>query len=273
MAGDGERRMLFDTRGRRRNVIRVVYGVLALLMGASLFLTVGPFNLGELAGGGGSSNAEDVFEEQAERIEGRLAKDPTNEALLLALTRTRISAGNAQTEIDPQTGAPGAPPPEASIDFNQALLAWKRYLKEAGDEPNPAAAQLVAQTFFSLAEKGSFTLGAIESNTRTAAEAQRIAAAERPNVGSLSSLAIYEFFNGNFAAGDKAMKRAAALAPTKAEAQNIEKQLVAFRKRGQQYVKSLEQFAKAEQKSGQEQLQNPFGPLGSGGAGLPPAGE
>ncbi len=44
---DGERRMLFDIRGRRKHVVRVVYAILALLMGASLFLVVGPFNIGQ----------------------------------------------------------------------------------------------------------------------------------------------------------------------------------------------------------------------------------
>ena len=43
---DGERRMLFDIRGRRKNVVKVVYGILAVMMGASLFLVVGPVNLG-----------------------------------------------------------------------------------------------------------------------------------------------------------------------------------------------------------------------------------
>ncbi len=76
---DGERRMLFDTRGKRKHVIRVVYAILALLMGASLFLVVGPFNLAELTGGSDGGSANEVFEEQAERIEGRLAKDPQDE--------------------------------------------------------------------------------------------------------------------------------------------------------------------------------------------------
>lgn len=261
--------MLFDTRGRRKHVIRVVYAVLALLMGASLFLVVGPFNLGELAGGGGSGGANEVFEEQAERVEGRLAKDPTNEALLLALTRAWISSGNAQVEIDPETGTPGTPPPEARDDFEQAQQAWNRYLKQAGDDPNPSAAQLVASTFFSLAERGSATLADVEENLATAAKAQRIAAERRPNVGSLSNLAIYEFFNGNFAAGDRAAKQAAARAPAKAEAQEVEKQMAGYRKRAKRYVKQAERFAKSQQKTGREQLQNPFGGFGSG---APPGG-
>jgi hypothetical protein len=267
----GGRRMVFDTRGRRKHVVRVVYAVLALLMGGSLFLTVGPFNIGELFGNGGtSSDASEVFHEQSERIEGRLAKEPNDEGALLSLTRARIQAGNAQTEIDPQTGAPGIPPPEAVKDFDAALESWSRYLKQAGDDPNPVAAQLVAQTFFTLAERGSSTLSEIEENLETAVKAQRIAAEARPNIGSLSSLAIYEYFNGNMAAGDKAAKQAAARAVSKPEAKNAEKQLDEYRKRAKQYVAQIERVSKAERKSGGEQLQNP---LGGFGAGVSPGGE
>ena len=269
MADNGERRMLFDTRGRRKNVIRVVYGVLALLMGGSLFLTVGPFNIAEMFGNGGSGDATEIFHEQSERIEGRLAKDPTDEALLLSLTRVRIQAGNAQTEIDPQTGAPGVPPPDALKDFDAAMEAWNRYLKQAGDDPNPAAAQLVAQTSFTLAERGS-TFSEVEENLATAVKAQRIAAEQRPNAGSLSTLAIYEFFSGNFAAGDRATKQAVARTVSKAEAKNAEKQLAEYRKNAKQYVKQGEQIAKSQQNTGAEQLQTPF--EGFGGAAPLPGG-
>ena len=70
MAEGGERRMLFDIRGRRKHVVRVVYAILALLMGASLFLVVGPFNIGNLINSGSSANSTaKVLDEQAERIE------------------------------------------------------------------------------------------------------------------------------------------------------------------------------------------------------------
>ena len=70
---DGERRMVFDIRGRRKHVVRVVYAILALLMGASLFLVVGPFNIGNLVGNGSSTNASQILNEQAERIEAQAA--------------------------------------------------------------------------------------------------------------------------------------------------------------------------------------------------------
>jgi hypothetical protein len=74
---DGERRMLFDIRGRRKHVIRVVYAILALLMGTSLFLVVGPVNIGQLLGNSTTtSNSTGIFDEEAERIEERLRGRP-----------------------------------------------------------------------------------------------------------------------------------------------------------------------------------------------------
>lgn len=266
MASNGERRMLFDTRGKRKHVIRVVYAVLALLMGASLFLVVGPFNLGELAGTSSGGSASEVFEEQAERIEGRLAKNPQDGQLLLALTRAHINAGNSAIEPAPE-GEVATVSIEARKEFAAASEAWNRYLKLAGDEPSATAAQLVAGTFFRLAEAGSTTFGEIQENVAQAARAQRIAAEQEPSLGSLSTLAIYEYFHGEFAAGDKAKNEAIAEAPAKGEAKGIEKQLAQYRKQAKQFQTSVKQAAKQEQKAGQEGLQNPFS-LG----GAPPGG-
>lgn len=254
MAENGERRMLFDTRGKRKNVIRVVYAALALLMGASLFVAVGPFNLAEIIGTSNEINAAKAADEQVERIEGRLAKSPGDEQLLLSLTRAQIGAGNAS--IDTQSGAM---PIEAQNDLKAALDTWDLYLAQAGGEPNSTAAQLVAGTAFALAERGSNTVSEVQSHVARAAAAQRIAAEQRPSVGSLSTLAIYEFFDGNVAAGDKAGKQATALVPSQAEKKSIEKQLAQFRKRGASFNKQVDQVAKQQAQSGQEALQNPFG--------------
>lgn len=256
--------MLFDTRGRRKNVIRVVYAVLALLMGASLFLVVGPFNLAEVVGTGGSGDAEEVFDEQAERIEGRLARNPTDEGMLLALTRARINAGNSQIEVG---GAPQPIPTGAREDYELAREAWERYLEQAGDEANPAAAQLVATTFFGVAERGATSFADIEESIDTAVEAQRIAATRRPNVNSLTTLAIYEYFDGDFAAGDRAKEKAKKRAISKEQEKAVESQLAEFRKNAKQFDKQRQQLAKQEQRSGGEQLENPFGSFGAGTPG------
>jgi hypothetical protein len=261
MASSGERRMVFDTRGRRKHVIRVVYAILAILMGASLFLVVGPVNIGALLGNqSSSSSAAKVLDEQAERIERQLAKDPTDEALLLSLTRARIGAGNAGVEVNSTTEVPTVSA-EAKADFEAALQAWNRYLKQAGDEPSPPAAQLVAGSFFRLAES-SASVREAEADVAIATSAQRIAAEQRPSLGSLSTLGIYQYFNGEFAAGDKTTKQAAAKAPSKAEGKNVEKQLAQYRKSGAEFEKKKKQLAKVEKEIGKERLSNPFGGLG-----------
>jgi len=261
--------MLFDTRGRRKHVIRVVYAILAILMGTSLFLVVGPVNIGSLLGNqSASSSAAQVFDEQAERIERRLAKDPTDEALLLALTRARINGGNAQIEVNEGTETQTVPA-AARADFEAGLQVWNRYLKRAGDEPNPTVAQLVGTSFIRLAES-STSLREAEADVATATAAQKIAAEQRPSLGSLSTLAIYEYFNGEFAAGDETAKRAAAKSPSKAEAKTVENQLAEYRKRGKQLAKQEKQLAKVEKETSKERLTNPFGGFG-GSAGA--AGE
>jgi hypothetical protein len=267
-ARGGERRLVFDVRGRRKHVVRVVYAILALLMMSSLFFVVGPFNLGSLLGRGGTTSAAKVLDEQAERIERRLASDPKNAALLLSLARTRISAGNARVERDPTTGAPKTTP-EAAAEYERGTRAWSRYLAQAGSKPSPTAALLVAGTYFSLAQAGS-TGAQIDSNVKRAAATQRIAAEATPNVGSLSTLAIYEYFSGDFAAGDRAAKQAERKAPSKTEAKSIERQLGEYRKRGKEYAKQKAQIAKLEKKKGKEALQNPLGGLGGASTGLGP---
>ncbi|HEY8810305.1 MAG TPA: hypothetical protein VIM28_09815 [Solirubrobacterales bacterium] len=263
MASSGERRLVFDTRGKRKHVVRVVYAILALLMGGSLFLVVGPVNIGELFGNSSSStSASKLFEEQAERIEGRLAKNPNDAQLLLALTRAQISAGNANIEPVAETETPTVPL-EARKDFEAASQTWHRYLKQAGDEPSATAAQLVAGSFFGLAEAAPGIPSELQSHIALAAEAQKIAAEQQPNVGSLSRLAIYEYFNGEFAAGDRAMKQATATVP-KAEAKNVEKQLAEYRKRAVAFQKGVKKAAKQEQQTGKEALQSPLGGVGGG---------
>jgi hypothetical protein len=252
--------MVFDTRGRRKHVVRVVYAILALLMGASLFLVVGPFSIGNLIGNSGTSNAVTVLNEQAERTEQKLRTEPDNEDLLLSLARTRAAAANAATEVSTETGLT-AFTPEGIQELSLATEAWSRYLKQT-DAPNSSGALLMARTYFSLAEAGAGgSIEATEGYVRKAADTQRIVAEDRPSVGTLSSLAIYEYYANDFAAGDKAAKQAAAKAP-KAEAKEVKKQMAEYRARGKAFEKQKTEFAKLEKSQRKEALENPFGGLG-----------
>lgn len=260
---EGERRLVFDTGGKRKHVVRVVYAILALLMGASLFLVVGPFSLGNIFGGAGTTDPAKVLNEQAERVERKLRTEPDNADLLLSLMRARVGVGNAETEVSSETGVTFFTP-EGRQQLALGAEAWNKYLKQT-DEPNPSGALLMARTYFGLAES-SPSLEETETNVNKAAATQRIAAEARPSVGSLTTLAIYEYYANDFAAGDKAAKQAAAKVP-KSEAKEIKKQMAEYRARAKAFEKQKVEFAKLEKSQSKEALKNPLGGLGAAGLG------
>jgi hypothetical protein len=255
---DGERRMVFDIRGRRRHVVKVVYAILAILMGASLFLVVGPVNVGEILGGGAASNSAEQFEDRAAAIESELKKTPADADLLLALVRQRIYAGNALAAINPETGE-AQQTAESRQQLEQASSTWSEYLK-ATEEPTPSGAQIVAPALFSLAQTSS-TGGELEANTQAAAAAQQIVAAARPSLGSLSTLAIYRYFGFEYPAAAKAGKEAKKLASSKFERENLENQLEEVEKKARSLQKRLAAYNKATEGQGKESLQSPLGGL------------
>jgi tetratricopeptide (TPR) repeat protein len=258
---DGERRMLFDIRGRRKNVVKVVYGILAVMMGASLFLVVGPVNIGELLNTADEvDRSAEVFDEQIERTEQRLRQDPNNEDILVSLTRARINAGRAKSELDPTTQETTVTV-QARADYEKAAEAWARYLKVAQAEPNPALASLVAGSAFLLAQNSKTYAEAIEY-IGDAADAQRFAAQARPSVGAWTTLAAYAYLAGDKATGAMAGQKAQALAKSKSEKKSIDKQLVAFEKQAKEIQQAKKQAEKAEKGKGKETLENPLGGLG-----------
>jgi hypothetical protein len=257
--------MLFDIRGRRKHVVRVVYAILALLMGASLFLVVGPFSIGSLVGNGSTTSAAKVLQEQAEKTEQKLRREPENEVLLASLTRQRLTAAKSLTEANPETGET-IYTVEGRQELQRGVEAWSAYLKQS-DEPKATVATLVSQGYFGLAQTSSSFEEAIE-NVNGAARTQRIAAEAQPTINSLTTLAIYEYYAGDFAAGDKAVKEAEAKAPTKAEAKEIGKQMAQFRKQGKALEAQKKAVAKEEKKQGKERLENPLGGLAGSTGGI-----
>lgn len=165
-----------DAKGQlKRGTYKVLYGVVALLLGLSLFILAGP--IGRIFYSPPSSpGPAQHFEGQAVRIEHKLWKEPDNPDLLLALTRQRINAGNTLSQINPETGTP-EPTIEGRQQYEQAANAWSEYLK-ATDEPSPSAARLTAPMLFSLAET-STTVGEAKANMAAATAAKRIVAKAR----------------------------------------------------------------------------------------------
>lgn len=256
--------MVFDVRGKRRGVVKVVYAILALLMGLSLFLLGAGGSLSSIFGGGSSTSASKVFEEQAQRIERKLVKNPEDQDLLLNLTRTRVNAGNAAVELGPN-GEQGQTL-ESQEQFNKASAAWSEYL-EVADEPNSGIAQLMSNTLFTLANISRTTAEA-EANITAAAEAQAIVVEKRPSVGSLSTQSFYLLYTFDYAGAEKAKKEALALINSKPEKESLENQYKEIEKRAHEFQKQVNEVTKAEKqgaKANPESLENP---LGLGGATL-----
>lgn len=259
MASDGERRMVFDIRGKRRHVVKVVYAILALLMGASLFLVVGPVNIGSLLGTSESNNAASQLEDQAAAIERKLRKDPQDPQLLLSLARARISVGNSLAVANPETGEIGYTP-ESRQQLEKASEAWSRYLKST-DEPDAGGAQLVAQALFGLAQT-SRTGAEAEANLHAAAQAQQIVAEARPSLGSLSTLAIYRYYSFDYKGAAKVRREAVPYANTKFERENLGNELDQISKRGHEFQAQLikvEKEAKKARAQGKSALAKPLG--------------
>ncbi|MEX2106965.1 MAG: hypothetical protein WD810_08720 [Solirubrobacterales bacterium] len=262
-SGDKEHKMLFDIRGKRRNVVKVVYAILALLMGLSLLILAGP-GIGNLFNGGGEgSEAASQLEDQAARIERKLVKDPENPDLLLSLTRTQVATANALSETNPTTGE-ALLTVESRQQFEKASATWSAYL-EATDEPSAGGAQLISPALFSLAQT-SRTSNEAEANIKAAAEAQGILAEQRPSLGSLSTFALYTLYTFDYKGAEKALNEAKGYANSKFERQNLENQFEEIEKRAREFQKQLVEANKAAKQggAGPESLQNPLGGLGGG---------
>ncbi len=266
--------MVFDIRGRRKVGVKVVYALLAVLMGLSLFLVVGSVNLGELFSSSSSSGeAAKPFEEQAERLEAKLRKEPESEKLLASLTRAQVSAGNSviSSTVEPSEGDVV----KAVQHYQQASSTWSEYLKQA-EEPQAGLAQLMAPALVQLAERGSRTLPQAARNIEAAAEAQKIVADQRPTLNSLSTLALYTYFTGDYAAAEKAEAEAMKKANAKFEVQELEKRLGEVKKSAKKFQKELKAAEAAEKSAAKgkqgnpESLENPTSPLSGafGGGGL-----
>lgn len=268
MPQKNEHRMVFDVRGRRKNVVRVVYAILAVLMGLSLFLVIGGFNLAELFNDSSSTgDAAKPYEEQAERIEVKLKKEPEDPNLLLALTRAHVNAGNAQVSVGPNGEQSFTT--ESVQEYQEANQSWSEYLK-ATDEPSTGLALLMSPTLLRLAElSGSYQEAS--RNINGAAEAQKLVADERPSINSLTTLSLYTYFTGDFKAADKAREEAKKFAGEKGERETIDKQLDEAEENARKFLKELkkaEKEAKAASQGGAPAGaggENPLGGLSGGG--------
>ncbi len=259
--------MVFDIRGRRRHVVKVVYAILALLMVASLFLVTGAINLNSIFGSSNTTgeSATSSLEKEAERIEAKVAKEPENADLIANLTRARISVAN--TMINSGAGESTQGVEEVKTQLSKANENWAEYTA-ATSEPSVGLAIQVAPAVFQLAELASTTEEAAE-NVLIATEAQEVVAEARPSIGSLSQLSYYLLFTQNYKAAAKAKEETLALMKSKFERETFENKYEEVEKNAKSFGQGLEsEKAEKSKSAGKESLENPLGGLSGTGTGL-----
>lgn len=232
---------------------------LVLLVGWALLSSVGPFDTGDSTPGAAVPLSS--LEKQAERVEKQLEKSPEDSKLLLAATKAWIQAGNGRLgELETRTQSNLIP---VAADFEAGMQVWNRYLQQTDGEAGANIAQLAGDASFKLVEIGSTDPGEAAENAGEAVRAQQIAVKSHPIFFTISHLACFEYFTGEFAAGERAAKLAVAMTGGKTAAKGVRQQLDEYRERGEKFVARVKRGAKELEESGEEELEAPIKGYGS----------
>jgi hypothetical protein len=251
--------VLFDLQTpRRRRVVRVVFGGLALIFAISfVFLGVGTggggFSFSDLFGGGGGSTAT-AFDSDIEAAQKQLQANPSDTTALANLVRLQYSAANANTESS------GAPTSEGEQHLQEAADAWNKYVKLSKDNPSPSTAVYALNTFdllarvnFARARTDTSTSDALTDVTaavdswKTAAQAQQVLIDKQPNQAtsnSYANLAQYLYLSGDTNGGNQALAKAKQAKG--ADPQTLDTQLKSIDQLGQQLQAAIKQLNKQQ---------------------------
>jgi tetratricopeptide (TPR) repeat protein len=254
--------MLFDLKGRRKNLVKVTYLFLAILFGGGLVLFgVGSNNvqgglLDAITGNGGGGSETSAFKDQVTKAQAKVRTDPKSDRAWLALTHAQYNLAQSGDSYDRTTGQFNA---GAVPALEGAVQAWKRYVRLDPKRPDSGTATLMVQAYANLVrfEPGSSALDLFEQ----AAKTQRIVAEARPSPISYYQLAAIYYAIGKIAPGDQASDKAIKLTP-KDQRNTVGAQLKDARKQGLKAKKELKkseaQAAKAAQEA-RKQGKDPFG--------------
>jgi hypothetical protein len=268
--------VLFDLQSpRRRRVIRVTFGLLALIFAISfVFLGVGTggggFSFSDLFGNGSSSSTATAFDDDIKAADQQLAANPNDTAAQARLVQLHYSAANANTDSS------GAPTSEGQQHLEQAADAWNKYVKSVNGNPNPSTAVYALNTFdllarlnFAKARTDTSTTDALTDVNaavdawKTAAQAQQILIDAQPNkagANSYANLAQYLYLAGDTKGGDQAL--ASAKQKSKgSDASSLESQFSSIKQLGTQLQTAITKLTKQQQQT-----------QGGGAPGAPPTG-
>lgn len=211
--------MLFDLRGRgRRRTVRVIYGGLALLIGAGLVF----FGVGAGVGGGGLLNSltgnegsnSASFANQIKKYQ-KLTKQQPNSVYgweQLTLAQLHEAGGEAYFANQQLTS-------KGRALFGQTAQSWNSYIALKPPKPNAEIAQEMVRVF---GEEGL-------NEPAEAVKVLQIVTAARPESAALyAALAQYAYKAHNPRIGDLAAVKAVALAPS-AQRKLLKTQLAAIK--------------------------------------------
>jgi hypothetical protein len=240
--------MLFDLRGAgRRTTVKVVYLLLAVLMGGGLVL----FGIGGDVSGGlvdaitergaTQDGGSESFRERAERAEANARAKPQDAAAWAAATRARFQYANAGEFFDQQQNAYTE---QGKVELRRASQSWERYLALEPRQPDDSVANLMVQAYSQVGL----------NQPEKAVQAQEIITEARPRETTFAQLSVLAYQAGQTRKGDLARKRALELSD-KADRNTLKSQLDA-----------------AKQQALQQQLQDATGGAGGAGTATPEAG-
>jgi hypothetical protein len=280
--------VLFDLQTpRRRRVVRVVFGGLALIFAISfVFLGVGTggsgFSFSDLFGGGGGSSST-AFDSDIKAAETQVAANPNNTVALGKLVQLHYSAANSNTDSN------GAPTSDGIQHLREAADAWNKYVKATGGNLSPSVAvyalnvfDLLARVDFSQARSDTSAAEALTDinaaidDWKSAAQAVQARIDKQPNAvnsNTYLTLAQYLYLAGDTKGGDQATAKAKTAKG--AQPSQVQSQLSQFKQLGQQLQAAIKQLTKQQQSTqgagagatggGTSGGANPLNGLGTGG--------
>lgn len=197
--------MLFDLQSRgRKNVVRLIYLWLAILMGGGLVL----FGIGtgvegsgllDVFGNSGTDTSAQISRAER-RAERAIRANPNDVEAWAELARARYQTAGLGDNYDEETGAFTESGREK---LEEAVAAWERYLSFEPRRPNVAVARLMAGAY---SETGL-------NRPADAAAAMEIVTEQDPSASAYSVLAQYAYLAGQMRKGDLAAAKAVELAP------------------------------------------------------------
>jgi hypothetical protein len=197
--------MLFDLRGSgRRTTVKVVYVMLAVLMGGGLVL----FGIGGSVSGGlidaitqqdsTSSAGNEEFQKRATAAQQKAEASPKDAAAWAEAARARYQLALSGDNFDQNTGA--------FTDAGKAVLRiaasdWEKHLTLKPNNPNDSVARIMVQVYAQGLNEPAKAVAAQEVVTET-----------RPTASTFANLAILAYQAGQARKGDLARGKALELA-------------------------------------------------------------